>query len=167
MSFFKISLLVILLSFNLYSKDNRTYISTNMNEVYFLPKESNKTKENILNLIKNAKESISIGMYNFSYKKFAKELVSSSKNGIKIKIVLDKSKIKKNNKIYKYFKNNGIDVKIADKKLHTKVAIFDEKVAVLGSINWTKESFKDNYEIVLFTKDKKIINKMLSFLTKF
>lgn len=167
MSLFKISLIVLVLTFNIYAKDNRSYISTSVNEVYFLPKEANKTKENILSLIKNAKKSISIGMYNFSYKKFAKELVSSSKNGIKIKIILDKSKISKNNKMYKYFKNNGIDVKIADKKLHTKVAIFDENVAVLGSINWTKESFKDNYEVVLFTKDKKIINKMLNFLNKF
>jgi phosphatidylserine/phosphatidylglycerophosphate/cardiolipin synthase-like enzyme len=167
MSFFKLSLLVILLSLNLYSKENRTYASTNVNEVYFLPNESKKTKENIISLIKNAKESISIGMYNFSYKKFAKELVSSSKNGIKITIVLDKSKIDKNDKIYKYFKNNNINVKIADKKLHTKVAIFDREIAVLGSINWTKESFKDNYEVVIFTKDKKIINKMLNFLNKF
>jgi phosphatidylserine/phosphatidylglycerophosphate/cardiolipin synthase-like enzyme len=167
MSFFKISLLVILLSFNLYSKDNRAYTSIIENEVYFLPKEASKTKKDILSLIKNAKKSISIGMYNFSYKKFAKELVSSSKNGIKVKIVLDKSKISKNDKIYKYFKNNGIEVNIADKKLHTKIAIFDEKIAVLGSINWTKESFKDNYEVVLFTRDKKIINKMLDFLNRF
>jgi len=166
MSFFKISLLIIV-SFNLYAKDNRIYTLTSINEVYFLPKEADKTKENILNLIRNAKKSINIGMYNFSYKKFAKELVSSSENGIKITIVLDKSKISKNDKIYEYFKNNGINVKIANKKLHTKIAIFDEKIAFLGSINWTKESFKDNYEVVLFTKDKKIINKMLDFLNKF
>ncbi|KAB7887276.1 phospholipase D-like domain-containing protein [Poseidonibacter ostreae] len=167
MYLFKISLLVVLLSFNLYSKENKIDTFTSLNQVYFLPDEADKTKDNIFNLIKNAKKSISIGMYNFSYKKFAKELVSSSKNGVSIKIVLDRSKIKKDDKIYKYFKNNGIDVKIADKKLHTKIAIFDKEIAVLGSINWTKESFKDNYEVVLFTRDKKIINKMFNFLREF
>ncbi len=110
MSFFKISLLIILLSFNLYSKDNKAFSSTNLNEIYFLPKEADKTKDNILYLIKNAEKNITIGMYNFSYKKFAKELVSASKNGIKITIVLDESKISKNDKIYKYFKNNGITI---------------------------------------------------------
>ena len=167
MSFFKISLLVIVLSFNLYAKDNSVDSFVNTNEVYLLPKEAKETKENIIDLIKNSKKSISIAMYNFSYKKFAKELVDSSKKGINIKIILDKSKIKEDDKLYKYFKKNGINVKIADKKLHTKVAIFDKKIAVLGSINWTKESFKDNYELVLFTKDKKIIDKMLDFLNKF
>ena len=167
MSFFKITLIVICLSFNIYAKDNRTFSITSLNEIYFLPKEADKTKDNILQLIKNSKSSISIAMYNFSYKKFAKELVSSSKDGVKVTILLDKSKIKKDDKLYKYFKKNGITVKVADKKLHTKVAVFDENIAVLGSINWTKESFKDNYELVMFTKDKNIINKTLDFLNKF
>ncbi|MAD42615.1 MAG: nuclease [Arcobacter sp.] len=167
MSFLKISLLIIALSFNLFAKDNRLVSLTSVNEVYFLPKETKETKDYILSLIKNSKKSISIAMYNFSYKKFAKQLVDSSKNGVNIKIILDKSKVKKDDKLYKYFKKNGIIVKIADKKLHTKVAVFDEKIAVLGSINWTKESFKDNYELVLFTKDKMTIDKMLNFLNKF
>ena len=167
MSFLKISLLVIILSFNLYAKDNSVNNSINTNEVYFLPKETKKTKEKIISLIKSSKKSISIGMYNFTYKKFAKQLVISSKNGVDIKLILDKSKVKKDDKLFKYFKKNGINIKIADKKLHTKVAIFDEKVAVLGSINWTKESFKDNYELVLFTKDKKTIDKILDFLNQF
>lgn len=167
MSFIKILFLTIILTFNLFAKDNRVNTLVSVNEVYLLPKETKETKDKILYLIKNSKKNIFIGMYNFSYKKFAKELVSSSKNGVKIKIVLDKSKIKKDDKIYKYLKDNGIDVKIADKKLHTKVAIFDKEIAVLGSINWTKESFKDNYEVVLFSRDKKIINKMLGFLNKF
>ena len=167
MSFLKISLLFIILSFNLYGKDNRINNLINVNEVYFLPKEADKTKDNILSLIKNSKKSISIAMYNFSYKKFAKQLVDSSNNGVDIKIILDKSKVKKDDELYKYLKKNGINVKIADKKLHTKVAIFDEKIAVLGSINWTKKSFKDNYEVVLFTRDKKIIDKMLNFINEF
>ena len=167
MSFLKILLLVIVLTFSLFAKDNRINTFVSVNEVYFLPKETKETKDNILSLIKNSKKNITIGMYNFSYKKFAKQLVSSSKNGVNIKIILDKSKVKADDKLYNYFKKNGINVKIADKKLHTKVAIFDEKIAVLGSINWTKESFKDNYELVLFTRDKKIIDKMLDFLNKF
>ncbi|WP_122893010.1 phospholipase D-like domain-containing protein [Arcobacter peruensis] len=167
MSLFKITLISICLCFNLYAKDNKAIAFTSLNEIYFLPKETKETKNNISKLIKTAERNIHIAMYNFSYKKFAKELVSSSKKGVKVKIVLDESKIDKNDKIYKYLKNNGIIVKIANKKLHTKIAIFDEKVAVLGSINWTKESFKNNYEVIMFTKDKKIINKMLTFLNKF
>ncbi|WP_228197930.1 phospholipase D-like domain-containing protein [Poseidonibacter antarcticus] len=167
MFFFKTMLVVICVFFNLHAKDNKTSLLPNINEVYFLPKEADIAKDNILRLIKKSKNNISIAMYNFSYKKFAKELISSSKDGVEVTIILDKSKITKNDKIYKYLKSNGINIKIADKKMHMKIAIFDEKIAVLGSINWTKESFKDNYEVVLFTKDKKTINKMLNYLNRF
>ena len=55
---------------------------------------------------------------------------------------------------------------VADKKLHTKIAIFDEKTIVLGSTNWTKDSFSGNYEVILFSNDKEIISKSLKFLNK-
>lgn len=167
MSLFKIAIISICLCFNLYAKENKSFSLSSVNEIYYLPNESKQTKDNILKLIKNSKNTIFIAMYNFSYKKFAKQLVSSSKKGVNITIILDKSKIKKDDKLYKYFKKNGINVKIADKKLHTKIAVFDNNIAVLGSINWTKESFKDNYELVLFSKDKKLINKTLDFFNKF
>ena len=76
MSFFKITLIIIFLSFNIYAKENKTFSLTNTNEIYFLPKEADLVKDNILDLIKKSKNNISIAMYNFSYKKFAKELVS-------------------------------------------------------------------------------------------
>ena len=167
MSFFKITLIIIFLSFNIYAKENKTFSLTNTNEIYFLPKEADLAKDNILRLIKKSKKSILIAMYNFSYKKFAKELVTSAKDGVKITIILDKSKVDKKDKIYKYLKSNGINVKIANKKMHLKIALFDENIAILGSTNWTKESFKDNYEVVLFTRDKKVINKIQDSLNKF
>jgi len=167
MSFFKITLIIIFLSFNIYAKENKTISLTNTNEIYFLPKEADLVKDNILDLIKKSKNNISIAMYNFSYKKFAKELVSSAKDGVRVTIILDKSKVDKKDKIYKYLKNNGINVKIANQKMHMKIAVFDKSIAVLGSTNWTKESFKDNYEVVLFTRDKKVINKIQDALNKF
>lgn len=85
---FKISFIFLILILNLYS-----------NEVYFLPKQSNQTKEKISELILNAKSDIAIAMYNFSYEKFAKDLIAVSKKGIKIMVLLDAQKIKKDDNI--------------------------------------------------------------------
>jgi len=106
-------------------------------------------------------------MYNFSYKKFAKELASASKKGVKVKILFDKSKVKKDDKIFKYLRSNNVETIVTKKKLHTKIAIFDNKVALIGSMNWTKESFKNNYEIVMFTKDKRVVSKLDNFIMKY
>ena len=70
---FKIVLILLFLVLNLYS-----------NEVYILPKQGEEIKDKISESILNAKSEILVAMYNFSYKKFAKDLVDASKKGVKI-----------------------------------------------------------------------------------
>lgn len=162
---FNTLLISLLLSLSLYAKDSDKTIY-NQNDVYFLPEQSNVVQNKIINLIENSHESIYIAMYNFSYKKFAKKLVQSAKKGVKITVILDKSKVKKDDKIYEYLKKNDIKVIVPNIKLHTKLALFDSKKLVLGSSNWTKASFKENYEIILFTSDKKVIKETKKFIKK-
>lgn len=159
-------LLIVLLTLSLHSKDTLN-TTLNLNQVYFLPKQSKEVKDKIIDLIRDSKSSIDIAMYNFSYKKFAKELVKSSKKGVKITVIFDKSKVEKDDKIFKYLRKNGIKTIIPKEKLHTKMAIFDNKNFVLGSSNWTKESFKKNYEIILFSKDQKVIKEAKTFINNF
>lgn len=160
---FKILFLIFSLSIVLNAKDN-SIIFDSKNDVYFLPSQSEAVEEKIVDLIKGSNNSIYIAMYNFSYKKFAKELIKASKKGIKITVILDKSKVEKDDEIYKILKKNDIKIIIPNIKLHTKLALFDSKKLVLGSSNWTKESFKKNYEIILFTNDQKVIKKTKKFL---
>jgi phosphatidylserine/phosphatidylglycerophosphate/cardiolipin synthase-like enzyme len=150
---FKILLVILLFASSLFANE----VLLNQSQVYFLPKQADEAKDKIVDLINNSKDSIKISMYNFSYKKFAKELANASKKGVKIQVVLDEKKVKEDNDIYKYLKDNNIEVIIADKKLHTKIALFDNKIALIGSLNWTKESFEENYEMLLLSNDKKII----------
>jgi len=138
--------------------------ANSVNDLYIFPKQAKDAKERIIDSIKESKNSIYIAMYNFSYKKFAKQLVKASKRGVEITVIFDKSKVKKDDEIYEFLKENNIKVLVPKKKLHTKIAIFDKKTIVLGSSNWTKESFKENYEIILFSSDRKIINQSIKFL---
>ena len=153
---FKISFIFLILILNLYS-----------NEVYFLPKQSNQTKEKISELILNAKSDIAIAMYNFSYEKFAKDLIAVSKKGIKIMVLLDAQKIKKDDNIVKLLNKNGIKTIISKEKMHLKVAVIDSKIAILGSTNWPEESFEENYDFIYITNEEKIINSLLDFINSF
>ena len=160
---FKILLVLVIFASSLFANE----VLLNQSQVYFLPKQADEAKDKIVDLINNSKNSIKISMYNFSYKKFAKELADASKKGVKIQVILDEKKVKEDNDIYKYLKDNNIEVIIADKKLHTKIALFDNKIALIGSLNWTKESFEENYEMLLLSNDKKIISEMENFLSSF
>jgi len=135
--------LILLLSINIYAQ----------NRLYFFPKDANKAKNHIEKLIKNSKTSIDIAMYNFKHKKFAKLLNIAHKRGVNIKIFYSKKDVELDN----------ICKKITDKKLHTKIAIFDKKTVVFGSANWTKKSFKENYEVLYITDDKKLVSLFNKF----
>lgn len=158
MKIFKILLLSFLIfNYGIAKKIDNT-ISTNT--LYILPDESKKATQRIIELIENSQDSILIAMYNFSYKKFLKSLINSSKKGINITVILDYKKNLENKKIYKELVNNNINIVIAKNKMHIKAAIFDNKTAIIGSSNWTKESFKENHEVILITEDKKVIFKL-------
>ena len=153
---FKIVLIALFLVLNLYS-----------NEVYILPKQGEQITDKISESITNAKSEILIAMYNFSYKKFAKDLVDASKKGVKITVFLDAKKVKEDSEIADFLKKNDIKVVLVKDKMHLKLAIFDSKLAIFGSVNWTKESFEENYELVYICEDKKTIDSLNSFIKSF
>ena len=117
-------------------------------KLYFLPKQSKEVKKDIVNIIQNSKSDIKIAMYNFTYEKFNKALNNAIKNDVNISIMYMKTKLKLNKKIEQ--------IK-SKRKLHIKLAIIDNKIAIFGSANWKKKSFNDNYEIINITND---INKV-------
>ncbi len=124
---FKIFLISIFMVLNLYS-----------NEVFILPKQGDEIKDKISDLILSSKSEIQIAMYNFSYKKFAKDLVDASKKGVNITVFLDAKKVKDDSEISDFLKKNNIKVVLVKEKMHLKLAIFDSKLAIFGSVNWTK-----------------------------
>ena len=98
---FKVLVITFFLFSNLLFANENILAYNAYNQTLILPKQSEEAKNKIIELISTAKQSINISMYNFSYKKFAKELVQASKNGVKVKLILDKSKVQNDNEIYK------------------------------------------------------------------
>ena len=146
---FKIVLIALFLVLNLYS-----------NEVYILPKQGEQIKDKISESITNAKSEILIAMYNFSYKKFAKDLVDASKNGVKITVFLDAKKVKEDSEIFDYLKKNDIKVVLMKDKMHLKLALIDSKIAIFGSTNWTKESFEEKHQYVNIENMEKRLKRL-------
>ena len=138
----KYIIISLLLSITLYAKEY----------IYFLPEDSKLAKDHIVKLIKNSKTSIDIAMYNLGYKKFIKQLKKAKKNGVDVNIVYDKGA-----------DLSKLEAKKIKEKLHTKLAIFDKKIVVFGSANWTKASFSENYEIIYISDDEKLVNKFNKF----
>ncbi|WP_419677455.1 phospholipase D-like domain-containing protein [Aliarcobacter lanthieri] len=139
------------------------------NEVFLLPDESKIAQEKIKSLINEAKSSIFIAMYNFSYKKIAKDLLEASKNGTDITVLFDGEKVSKDDDVLKLFKDSKIKTIVnKDKnKMHIKAMLIDDNLALIGSTNFTKKSFEENYDLIYISKDEKLISKLKEFRAKF
>lgn len=112
--------------------------------IYFLPDQAKEAKKQMITLLEEAKESIDVAVYSIDEKDFTKALKKASKNGVKVTVVYEKSKLK-------FYKK--IELIQTKRKQHIKLAIIDNKIAIFGSANWKKESFKENYEIINITDD--------------
>ena len=99
----KVLIVSILLSITVSAKDSIAITTKDLNSVYFLPKQSSTVKDKLINLIKNSRDSIYIGMYNFTYKKIAKDNVLI--NNLRIGVT--------DTKIHKKIKNKNIKKRIS------------------------------------------------------
>jgi phosphatidylserine/phosphatidylglycerophosphate/cardiolipin synthase-like enzyme len=129
--------------------------SYSFDEIYFLPDQAKEAKSEILKLIDNAQNKIDIAMYNLSYKKFVKALRKAHKKGVEVTVIYDKSDLELPKKF---------DLIKPKRKQHIKLAIIDDKVAVYGSANWTKQSFRKNYEIINITDDSEKLEKFIRII---
>ena len=59
-------------------------------------------------------------------------------------------------------------ISIKDKqKMHLKAMLIDEKLAIIGSINYTKKSFESNSDLLFISSDESLVSKLKEFRAKF
>lgn len=141
--------------------------------VYFLPFESRQALTHLISLINGAQQNISISIYSFTNKEIAKALKKASSRGVSINIIYDMESNKKNPKstigyLSKYQNIqtcllSGLASRNGQFKglMHQKMAIIDRSVLILGSANWSKSAFENNYETLILTSNPQSIQKAL------
>ncbi|MCM8788545.1 MAG: phosphatidylserine/phosphatidylglycerophosphate/cardiolipin synthase family protein, partial [Candidatus Omnitrophica bacterium] len=118
--------------------------------VYFSP--SNKIDRIIVKKMAEAKKSVYIASYTFSWKQGFETLEKLAESGIKVKILL-------NFLPNQDFGGTHMQVKKWDKKscaLHSKFIIIDEKIVFVGSANFTESSMWWDSNNILLINDETI-----------
>jgi phosphatidylserine/phosphatidylglycerophosphate/cardiolipin synthase-like enzyme len=123
-------------------------------EVYFSPDD--KVAEHLMELIKNAQESIYFMAYSFTANEIGAAIVERAQAGIKVAGVMDEGQVNSNTGTeYDPFLQAGLDVyKDGNSGLmHHKVIIIDRKIVVTGSYNFSKsaETHNDENTLVIFS----------------
>lgn len=118
-------------------------------------------ENNIVELVENSKETIDIAIYAFTNQKIYDSLLQAKDRGIKIRIVADKAQSKGKFSFIPKLQEQGFDIRIKKKvKIeHNKFGVFDKKMIITGSYNWTEAATKMNSENCMLDKRKKVVAK--------
>lgn len=134
-----------LLMFTLALAATPAYSSPAVN-VGFSPSQS--AMQSVLDVVKNAKNTLDVEAYSFTSKPIATALIDAHKRGVKVRVVAD---AKANNSKYSavtYLANNHIEVRLNDRYaiMHNKVMIADDHTVQTGSMNYTASADTRNAE---------------------
>jgi len=80
------------------------------------------------------------------------DLIKAKKRGVKVKVILEDSKLKESRLAYRVLRENNIPVYFdrPGRLLHLKGIVIDEKIIFLGSANWSRAALFDNFEASYF-----------------
>lgn len=129
--------------------------------------------------IRASKKSIRLAIYEFNLEEMLEDLRDAKKRGVKIEIVLDRSHVyvtgkgpdkltprKPTDQIVALIQE-GFDVLLLKGERsgiqHNKIGIFDDKLSMEGSFNFTGQSEFNHYENMTFTMEKAEIKDMLAY----
>lgn len=143
---------------------NSTYSYNTL--AFFSPNGS--VRNQIIKSINECKKTLDIAIFDLTASDILLALEQAKKRGIDIRIIADSRQAKGIHSTIKTLLETGFKLKItAGKKggiMHNKFAIFDDKLLLTGSYNWTKNAEFHNYENAIFTND---LNLIKSFKTEF
>jgi phosphatidylserine/phosphatidylglycerophosphate/cardiolipin synthase-like enzyme len=129
-------------------------------EAYFSP--DGKIRDRIIKAIDSSSSSIDLAIFDFTSQDIKSAFERAKNKGVKVRIVADSRQAKGVHSVVQMLIDEGFDVKITHGKsrgiMHNKFAIFDKKLMVTGSYNWTENAEHFNYENAVFIIDPSVIS---------
>ncbi len=121
----------------------------------------------LLDSIRLAKSEILVAVYSFSNRKIARALIKRSKEGVSIKLKVDKKQASYDYSkfVFDLMKSKHLDIEYISMEkhhsMHNKFLVIDKELVLTGSYNFTKNATKFNWENLVLIKDKLIAKKYI------
>ncbi len=120
----------------------------------FSPK--GKCAQFVIDAVNKAQKSILVQAYYFTSIAIAEALVQAHKDGVNVRMLIDKSQLEYPRTRVYHMAKAGIPVAV-DKvagSAHSKVMIIDNDYVLTGSFNWTQAAEYRNVENLILIKDR-------------
>ena len=128
-------------------------------EVYFSP--NGHVRQRLVRAIQDARKTIDIAVYNFTASALAEALYAAQARGVRIRVLVDREMAETGGSGVRGLRLNGIPVRslcVPEQSLmHHKFAVFDGRLAVTGSYNWTNSAEHANYENLVVLEEPAVV----------
>ncbi|HSW70772.1 MAG TPA: phospholipase D-like domain-containing protein [Gammaproteobacteria bacterium] len=118
-----------------------------------------QSRKKIINLINQAKSTLQLYAPSLSDYEVVGALANSARRGVKVQVLTSDSL---SSKKWSYLQKAGVQFAFDHELLiHAKVVIVDQKLALLGSINFTSPSLDKNRELSVLVDEPAVLKKLL------
>lgn len=104
-----------------------------------------------------------LAVFTITDNRITRAILEAQERGVQLRIVSDNDKANDRGSDVERLARGGIPVRLdrTDVHMHHKFAVFDERLLVTGSYNWTRSAANENAENVVFTDDPKLVEAFL------
>ncbi len=124
---------------------------------HFSPGESCRRK--ILDLCLQARHSVSICVFTISDDRLSRAVLACHQRGLNVRVITDNEKQFDLGSDIEWLREQGVPLRIdaGPYHMHHKFALFDERVLLNGSFNWTRSASDFNEENLLVTDQASLV----------
>jgi mitochondrial cardiolipin hydrolase len=113
----------------------------------------------ISGLFKGAATTADVCVYTITDDRISRSIKDAHRRGVGIRIITDDDKVGDTGSDIEEFRRAGVEV-ITDRAtshMHHKFALFDDRLVVTGSYNWTRSAADENQENLVISDDARLV----------
>lgn len=132
-----------------------------MAEAFFSPGEDCLNR--IKGLIDGCRSSADICVFTITDNRLADSIISAKNRGVAVRVITDNDKSMDRGSDIMRLDEAGVPVRIdrTDKHMHHKFAVFDKRIVLTGSYNWTRSAALYNEENITVLDHQKLVKAFL------
>ncbi|MCG8457384.1 MAG: phospholipase D-like domain-containing protein [Holophagales bacterium] len=126
-------------------------------QVLFEP--GDQVPPHLISLVDSCRKCLDICVFTITDNRISSPILAAHRRGVRVRIVTDSDKATDPGSDVRMLAEQGIEVRydFLPSHMHHKFAVFDGRILVTGSYNWTRGAAENNYENLLITDDRRFV----------